>query len=257
MEDPRRRVNVSLVTKWKGRYGAEDLISKPNFHSLTVFNKNCVAIEMEKTQVFMNKPIYIGLCVLDLSKIVLYRFHYNFMLKIFKDKCKLLYTDTDSLLYEIKHEDVYQIMRENPKEFDTSNYPLPNEYGIEHFNEKVVGVMKDEVNGRIILEFIGLRSKMYAILIDNNNAVKKAKGVKSNVVKNSIVFNDYKKCLFNSSEIYREQYTIRSKFHNIVTQRENKLALSPFDDKRVLILNSTDTLPYGHKDVEKIKNAVN
>ena len=97
MEDPRRRIDVSIVTRWLGRYGAEDLISKPNFHSLTVFSENCVAIEMEKTKVYMNKPIYIGLCVLDLSKIVLYKFHYNFMLKKFGDKCKLLYTDTGNI----------------------------------------------------------------------------------------------------------------------------------------------------------------
>ena len=228
MEDVRKRIDVSLVTKWFGRYGAEDLISKPNFHSLTVFNENCVAIKVEKTKVYMNKPIYIGLCVLDLSKIVLYRFHYDFMLNKFANKCKLLYCDTDSLIYEIKHDDVYEVMKEYIHEFDTSAYPIPNDYNMPQVNKKIVGIMKDKLNGWIILEFAGLRSKMYVILIDNGQCIKKVKGIKSNIVQNTIVIDDYKNCLFNSVEIHREQYSIRSKFHKVVTQKEKKVSIKSF-----------------------------
>ena len=141
-------------------------------------------------------------------------------------------------------------MKDNIDEFDTSDYPIPNKYNIGHHNKKIVGIMKDEANGWIILEFVGLRSKMYAILIDNRKTIKKVKGIKSNIVKNTIEFEDYKNCLFNSSVIHREQYSIRSKFHKVVTQRENKIALSPFDNKRWFDAESTDTLPWGHKNAK-------
>ena len=91
MENVRKRVNVKLLTKWVGRYGAEALIAQPEFHSRTIIDENLVLIELEKTQVYMNKPIYVGLCVLDLSKTLMYDFHYNYMRKQFEDRCKLLY----------------------------------------------------------------------------------------------------------------------------------------------------------------------
>ena len=116
-------------------------------------------------------------------------------------------------------------------------------------NKKIPGLMKDECNGKIVTEFIGLRSKMYCVGIENNNYVKKAKGVKTNVVKNTIDFNHFRECLFNFTVIYREQFNITSKYHNLYTEKCNKLALNPYDDKRCLLLNCTDTLPWGRKDV--------
>ncbi|XP_051170478.1 uncharacterized protein LOC127287531 [Leptopilina boulardi] len=253
MENVRNHVNVKLVTKWEGRYGAEALIAKPNFHTRAIFNENLIAVELKKTEVYMNKPIYIGLSVLDISKTLMYDFHYDYMRKKYGMNCKLLYTDTDSLIYNIKCEDVYSDMRADIFKFDTSDYPMNNVYGIPQANKKVLGLMKDECNGRIVTEFVGLRSKMYSLRVDNQDFLKKAKGVKSNVVKNHITFNDYIYCLKNIKIQSRTQYSIRSKLHKVLTLKQKKIALSPYDDKRFLLKHNTDTLAWGHYIIERDK----
>ncbi|XP_043479662.1 uncharacterized protein LOC122509562 [Leptopilina heterotoma] len=255
MENVRKRVDVKLVTKWEGRYGAEALISKPNFHTRAIFNENLVAVELNKTEVLMNKPIYIGLSVLDISKTLIhFYFHYKYMRNKYGKNCKLLYTDTDSLIYKIKCTDIYSDMKADICKFDTSDYPADNIYGIPQANKKVLGLIKDECNGRIITEFVGLRSKMYSIRVDGEDFMKKAKGVKTVVVKKSISFDDYMYCLKNIKIQTRVQYSIRSKLHNVYTLKQTKIALSPYDDKRYLLENSTDTLAWGHY---KIKNDEN
>lgn len=122
-------------------------------------------------------------------------------------------------------------------------------------NKKVVGLMKDECNGKIITHFAGLRAKMYSFLLEEKDqiaeCIKKVKGVKSNVVESSIDFDHFLNCLFNYTQETREQRRICSHFHNIYTEKETKLALSPFDDKRCLIENCTDTYAWGHKNLEK------
>jgi hypothetical protein len=249
MENVRKRVDVKLKNSWHGRFGAEYYISKPTFKSCTIFNNNLVAIESRLTEIRINKPIYIGLCVLDISKILLYDFHYQYMKDKFANNCKLLYTDTDSLIYEILCDDIYQVIKEDIHRFDTSEYELDNIYNIPLVNKKIVGLMKDECNGQIITEFVGLRSKMYSIRVRGKDFVKKVKGVKSNVVKNTITFEHFRNCLLNNTQEIREQRKITSKFHNIYTERETKLALSPFDNKRYILENSTDTLSWGHKKI--------
>ena len=89
MKNARKRCEVKIVTKWNGRYGAEALISRPNFHSVSIFDDEFLAIQMEKTEVYSNKPIYVGFCVLEISKICLNEFHYNYMKLNLQDKCKL------------------------------------------------------------------------------------------------------------------------------------------------------------------------
>ncbi|KYN13220.1 hypothetical protein ALC57_14584, partial [Trachymyrmex cornetzi] len=105
MENVRNHVDVKLVTKWDGRYGAEAMIAKPNFHSRSVFAENLIAVEMCKLEVKFNKPIYVGMCILDISKICLYEFHHEYMLPMYRDKCQIMYTDTDSLIYRIECDD--------------------------------------------------------------------------------------------------------------------------------------------------------
>jgi hypothetical protein len=249
MENVRKRVNVQLKNKWDGRYGVEALISKPTFKSCTIFNDDLVAIESRLTDITINKPIYIGLCVLDISKILLYDFHYQYMKKKFAKNCKLLYTDTDSLIYEIICDDIYEVMKQDLNLFDTSDYPVDNVYNMPLVNKKVVGLMKDECNGKIITEFVGLRSKMYSLRVEGKDFIKKVKGVKSHVVKNTITFDHFKNCLFNDTQEIREQRTITSKFHKIYTEKQTKLALSPFDNKRYLLGKNTDTLAWGHKNI--------
>jgi len=129
MENVRNHVYIKLVTCWDGRYDAEAMIAKPNFHSQSVFSENLVAIEMRKLEVKFNKPIYVGMCILDISKIYLYEFH-QYMLPLYREKCKVMYTDTDSLIYHIECDDVYENMKRDIVRFDTSDYTADNPYGI-------------------------------------------------------------------------------------------------------------------------------
>ncbi|XP_077282587.1 uncharacterized protein LOC143908702 [Temnothorax americanus] len=246
MENVRNHVDVRLVTHWEGRYGAEALIAKPNFHSRSVFSENLIAIEMRKLEVKFDKPIYVGMCILDISKTCLYDFHHEYMLPLYRDKCKVMYTDTDSLIYDIECDDVYDIMKRDIHRFDTSDYAIDNAYGIPLANKKVPGLMKDENNGAIMTEFVGLRAKMYALRVDGKKDTKKIKGVKSNVVTRTIKFDDYMRCLRDEIEMTRQQVCIRSKLHEVYTVSETKIALSPYDDKRYIIPGSTETLPWGH-----------
>ncbi|XP_011883766.1 PREDICTED: uncharacterized protein LOC105570924 [Vollenhovia emeryi] len=246
MENVRNHVDVKLITKWDGRYGAEAMISKPNFHSRSIFSENLIVVELRKLEVKFNKPIYVGMCILDISKICLYEFHHEYMLPLYRDKCKIMYTDTDSLIYHVECEDVYETVKRDIRRFDTSDYPDDNAYGIPHANKKVPGLMKDENNGAIMTEFVGLRAKMYALRVDGKNDAKRAKGVKSNVVARTITFDDYTRCLRDEIEMTRRQSCIRSKLHQVYTVSETKIALSPHDDKRYIVPDSTDTLPWGH-----------
>ncbi|XP_043468586.1 uncharacterized protein LOC122502540 [Leptopilina heterotoma] len=253
MENVRKHVDIKLVTKWEGRYGAEALIAKPNFHSRAIFNENLVAVELRKMEVLMNKPVYVGLTVLDVSKTLIYDFHYDYMLNKYDEKkLKLLYTDTDSLIYEIKCSDIYADMKQDIMKFDTSDYPVNNVYNIPQANKKILGLMKDECNGKIVTEFVGLRSKIYSVRVEGKDLIKKAKGVKAEVVKKNIDFDDYVYCLRNIKMQSRTQYSIRSNLHKVQTLKQTKIALSPYDDKRYLIEKSTDTLAWGHCKIIEI-----
>ena len=246
IENERKRVDVKPLSKWSGRGGAESYIARPNFHSRSIFDENLIAVQMARTEITIRKPIYVGLSILDISKTLLYRFHYEYMQKRFKGVAKTLYTDTDSLVYLIKNVDVYDVMKKDIHEFDTSDYAEDNPFGMPRVNCKKLGLMKDELNGKIMLEFAGLRAKLYSMRIENQEFIKKAKGVKACVVKKTFTFDDYLHCLLANSSISREQCTIRSRLHILRSEKEKKIALSPHDDKRYLITGQTDTLPWGH-----------
>ena len=246
MENLRNRVDVRLVnTKEKLR----KLVAKPNLKSPPkIYSENLVSVHMRKTSLLMNKPIYLGMCILDLSKIIMYDFHYNYIKSKYADKAKLLFTDTDSLMYEIETEDFYKDISGDVKDrFDTSDYPENHPSGIPTGeNKKVLGMMKDEVAGKIFKEFVGLRSKLYSFVMDDGGETKKCKGIKKQVVESSIRHEHYKTCLTTGKELLRKQNILRSYDHEVYTEEVNKVALSALDDKRHILSDGMDTLALGH-----------
>ena len=245
MENIRNRVNVKLVNN---RDKAKTLAAKPNFKHLNIFCEEVTAIHMKKTSLTMNKPTYLGMCILDLSKTIVYEKHYNYIKKKYGDKAKLLFTDTDSLMYEIETEDFYKDISGDVKDrFDTSDYPHNHPSGIPTgCNKKVLGMFKDEAAGRIIEEFVGLRSKLYSFKMFEGEESRKCKGVKKSVVKKSITHEDYKTCLFTGKQQLRKMNVIRSYDHEIYTEEVNKVALSADDDKRFILEDGIHTLAWGH-----------
>ena len=213
-------------------------------------SKDLSIIEMNKTRVKMNKPIYLGLSILDISKILMYEFWYDYMKPKYGNDVKLCYMDPDSFVMNIKIEDFYKdIANDVEKRFDTSNYevdrPLPTGK-----NKKVIGLMKDNLGGRIMTEFITLRPKAYIYLTDDGKEDKKAKGTKKSVIKRMIKFDDYKRCLLNDEVILKSQQRFRSKGHDVYTKNINKIALSNNDDKRIVSSNKMRSYPYGYKGKE-------
>ena len=157
MENIRKHRNIKLVTS---RESYLKTVMKPNFKSGVLFGENLMGCEMGKIKVVMNKPIYLGQAILDLSKIVMYEFHYDYMVPKYGENLTLCYMDIDSLIYLIKTEDFYaDITDDVPKRFDTFGYcdnrPLPIGK-----NKKVIGFMKDELGGAIMTEFVALRPRL-------------------------------------------------------------------------------------------------
>ena len=154
------------------------MAAKPTFVSSKIINENLVAVHKIKETLTLNRPANIGMCILDLSKTLMYDFHYNYIKNKYGDKAKLLFTDTDSLtyMYEIETEDVYKDFWNDKGKFDNSDYPESSPY-FDKINKKVIGKFKDEAAGIPIVEFVGLRSKMYSYLKDNDKKARTAKGI--------------------------------------------------------------------------------
>ena len=241
IENIRKRQNVFLVDN---REKAAKLTCRPNFERATIFDRNLVAFHLKKTEVYFNKPVYVGQAILDLSKLLMFDFHYNFIQKKYSyKKARLLFTDTDSLMYELNTDDFYVDIKDDIKtRFDTSDYPQGHESGIlAGVNKKVIGMFKDEVGGKQITKFVGLRPKLYSFKIEESNTNKKCKGIKKNVVKKKIEFEDYVDCLKTGKKQMRKMNIIRSEKHEIYSQEVNKLALSGDDDKRILCKDKVNT----------------
>lgn len=153
MENIRKRVDVRLVTDEKKLL---KLTSKPTYVSCKIFNENLVAVHKIKETITLNRPAYVGMSILDLSKTLMYDFHYKYIKKNYGEKAMLLFTDTDSLTYEIEANDVYRDFWIDKDKFDNSDYPEGSPY-FDKTNKKVIGKFKDEAAGVPICEFVGLR----------------------------------------------------------------------------------------------------
>ena len=243
MENVRKHRDINLVKTDKKR---NKLVSEPNYHTMKLIDDNLAIIEMKKVKVNMNKPIYLGLSILDISKITMYEFWYDFIKSKYGSRAKLCYMNTDSFVINIKTKDFYKDIAMDVKErFDTSNciYDRPLPIGV---NKKVVGLMKDELGGGMITEFVALRPKTYSYKTNDNIELKKAKGTKQCVVKKMLRFNDYKNCLFANGKVLRSQQRFKSENHAVYTENINKIALSRDDDKRIVAKDGIASYPYGY-----------
>ena len=183
--------------------------------------------------------------ILDISKILIYEFQYNYVKLKYQDKSKLCYQDTDSFIIHTNTEDIYEDITDDvEKWFDPSNYdvndkkPLPMGK-----NKKVIRLCKDELGEKIMIEFIGLRAKTYTYLMDDNREHKKAKGTKKCVKKRRLMVKNYKDCLFNNKIILKSQQRFKSDHHNVYTEQINKIVLSSNDDKRLQTFDKFTTYP--------------
>lgn len=247
MERPDKRVLVTLVNTIQ-KY--EKKVGQLNLKSVFRINRNLVSIQSKYSCLKINKPIYLGMCILDLAKMFMFDFHYNVMLKYYSPlSLHLLYTDTDSLIYHVFTDDLYKDLQQMQEFFDFSNYPSDHPL-FSTQKKKIPGFFKDETCGQIISSFVALKAKMYSFLLERSSGgapeeIKTAKGVHRSILKNDLRFEHYKNCLFESSVLQHEFSNIASKAHTIYTMKQHKISLSSFDDKRYLI-SLVESVPYGH-----------
>ena len=246
MENIRKHRNIKLVTT-EEKYLRT--VMRQNFKSGVLFGENLMGCEMGKIKVVKNKPVCLGQAILNLSKIIMYEFHYDYMVPKYGDRIKLCNMDMDSLVYHIKTEDFYaDIVDDVPARFDTFGY-CPNRPLPVGLNKKVIGLMKDKLGGAIMTEFMVLRPKLCSYKKLDGSEDKKCKGIKKCVVKKTLTFEDYKTCLFSDSTEYRSQLMFRSAKHEVHTIEVNKVALNRDDDKRTPRKDGISTFARGHKDL--------
>ena len=248
MENLRKRIKGRLVNNEKDflKY-----TSRPTHITHKIFGKNYAAIHEIKPVLTLNKPIYVGFTVLELSKWLMYDFHYSFIKKHFD--AELLFTDTGSLTYEIKSEDVYEEFFKHKHLFDFSNYPKDSKFFYEA-NKKVIGEIKDESEGKIIDEFVGLKSKLYTVKnIDGKKSrtAKKSKTAKG--VKIATDINEFKDNLSNKKVLRHTMRRIQGKKHKMGSCEIYKISLSFFDDKRFVLNNGFHAVAYFQRDIDSRK----
>ena len=263
IENDRKKRELKLVNNWNF---ARKLILKPNFLRSTIIDEDFVIIELKKTEILVNKPVFCGFSVLEFAKWKMYDFYYNYVIKNLSGSFKidLLYEDTDSQIFHFtlkentdKNLSFYDFMRRDAlTHFDTSDYPQDNVCAIPLVNAKVPGLMKDEVKFKIIKEWISLRAKVYSMVVVDNmscrtaeqsesKTVRKIKGVGRCASKN-VTFQDFYNCLFKNESLKASFNTIQSKNHKLYSININKFALVNSDDKRYTCDDGINTLAWGH-----------
>ena len=186
----------------------------------------------------MNKPLYLGLSILELSKILMYEFWYDYVKPEYGKKINLYYMDIDSFFAYIKTDDIFKDIAEDVEtRFDTSNYELERPFP-KVKNKKVIGLMKDELGGKIMTKFVGLRTKPYSYLIADGSEDKKAKDTKSISKENN------KEFIKNNKSILKIQQRFKSERYNVFTEEINKIASSSNDDKRMLSIDTIEIYAY-------------
>ena len=275
MENIREHRDIDLVAS---EAKLMKLVAKPTFRNFTIFREDLIAVERYKSLVKLDKPIFIGTTVLDISKLLMYRFHYGFIKQKYPEKKSILcMTDTDSYIYKIETNNIHNDLLENHEYFDFSGYRNDHEMfkgltsnEINHIkmkNMKLIGKMTDEVKGDIMLEFAANREKSYGFsyeheifLNENEEEVeyetgyrkkvvkssRKCSGIKKSVVKKEMTFQDFKSCVFDGTKLYKQMSTFRSYKHQLYTVLLNKVALCNYGDKRWIREDGVSTYAHGH-----------
>ena len=241
MENLRKRVNVNLFTH---EDKLKKLVAEPSFKQAKILSDGLVAVERS---IELNRPQYIGMSVLDLSKELMYNFYYNELYTRYGDGLKLLFTDTDSLCMLIETPDIHKSISGMAELYDLSNFPTEHPMH-SNKNKKVPGKMKIETGSETIHEFVGLKPKMYSLLYGKDvKEMKRAKGVNSSVVRRILRHEDYRKSLMELKRYKHKMRRIGSQNHQLFTFEQEKITLNPYDDKRYILSDGITSVPYGFK----------
>ncbi len=251
MEDVRNHISCKIVTTQKQK---DKWINSPRCKTWTIWGESYMMIELAKNEVVLNKPVQVGCTVLDISKVHMYDFHYNHILKKYGNKAKLLFTDTDSLCYHLETEDLYDDMIRDRQYFDLSEFPVDNKCfkNLLDENIKKPGVFKLETSDKIVTEFCGLRAKMYSIKLHDNSEKKTLKGISKFVRDRQISHEDYKNTLFGGQNQKHEIRAIRSFKHDVYTLSQTKTSLSACNDKKFM-MSDFRAYSYGHTDIKNLE----
>ena len=240
MENLRKRSKIAFVGNVQQ---AESMIQRPPFKSFNIVNENLVSVSFKSSSVLWDKPTPVGASIVDLSNFSFYKFHYEQMVPRYSAaKLKLAYKDTDSLLYCVETENLYQDMAGFKHTLDLSDYP-PDHFLYDPTN-KVPLTMTDELQGKVLREVVCLRSKLYSIDIVGGKK-QSAKGVTKCVIK-TLQHDLFKKCLLSKEQVTKTMFQLKSFNHQIVVNSVEKIALSAFDDKRYILNDGIASLAYGH-----------
>ncbi|XP_053202895.1 uncharacterized protein LOC128387677 [Panonychus citri] len=241
IEDKRKHSKVKVITNGEQ---ALKLIRKPMFEHFYILDNDLAIIKMRKFEVKLDKPIYLGFTVLELSKLRMYELHYDYFYPRYGDKLKLVYTDTDSFIYHIQTDDFYNDLKSMGPIMDFSDYPQTH-FLYDPINKKKLGVLKDEMNGQVIDEVVAIKSKLYGIKYGSKTK-KTAKGTQKATVRDEICIDDYKTCLYDSILFRHDNHRLQSRHHQISGIKTNKISLSPLDDKRFIREDGISTYAFGH-----------
>jgi hypothetical protein len=241
LQNPRSYRTIELLTDDRL---LRKRIAKSNFKRFQIFHENLVAVEFSPISIYLNRPVFAGFSILDLSKLTMADFHYNFIKRECGDKVSLLLSDTDSMIYEFTNIDPFDLMTKHEDWFDFSNLDKSHKlYSKKH--EKCPGKFKIETGSKLIKEYVGLKPKMYSILFSNDKSDRRAKGIGRSVTKKELTHEKYVDCLFNNTCYHSTMQCIRCINHELKTQSITKSSLSMFDDKYYFI-DRLHSLSYGH-----------
>ena len=262
MENVRRRMNLRLCNN------SEHLVtlaSRPSYRHRYIFSEDLVGVHMSKEKVVLNKPVYIGQAVLDLSKLEMYELRYNTLARYEAQfpggSIRIMGGDTDSFFLSLKNVCANSLLEKMARDdvLDSSNYPKDHPLYSDR-NRARLGCVKDETAGRAAKEIIMLRPKAYSIIYADSSAasegIRRAKGVQRAVLRNKIRHDDYVRAWRESTETRHTQRRIGSQLHQLYTYTYSKRTLSYFEDKRYWTADN-ESLPYGHHSIGKDRPIAN